>query len=153
MMQTMMQRHAEQMQMMERRLEEQAKKSKENEEEGKLKALNTKDIKLPGEYTGKAEEFNEWYHRFQALLLSRHKSWKGLLEVLEECKDVKLKTDKDGTCAKLIDKLKLKGEPYNKIPEQYEEYKAQLYQPEADRWIGLPSSQCHRKLCNKPKSL
>ena len=93
-MQAMMRQHEEQIKTMERKLEEQAKEfqealkqpkkffvgDKDEDADGKLKSLNTKDIKLPGEYTGKAEEFNEWYQRFQALLTSRHHSWKSLLD-------------------------------------------------------------------------
>ena len=112
------------------------------EEEGTLKSLNMKDIKMPSEYSGKAEEFVEWYQKFHNLLVTRHSSWADLLKVLEAFKEVRIPSDKDGKNEDLINELKKKD--LQRIVDQCTEYKAQLF----SYLTSYTTGQLHTRVVN-----
>ena len=136
MMKNMMETYTSQVKTLEKKLEEKtreiegimkltAHEKNKGEEDGKLKAMNVKDIKPPGEFSGKDEEFMEWYQRFKTLLISRHSSWKELLHIIEGFEDRRIPCDAEGKCPDLIEKLTTEG--YHNMVEQYEDYKTQLF--------------------------
>ena len=91
-MQLMLRQYSEQIKALEKKLEDKDKEmaeilkkategeptdaAKNKDGDKSLKPMNMKDVKMPTEYSGKPEEFQEWYQKFQNLLVTRHSVWK-----------------------------------------------------------------------------